>query len=516
MSEVLLEMRNITKTFTGVAANKDVNLELYPGEIHALLGENGAGKSTLMNVLTGIYKPDYGDIYYKGKKIEINNPKQAVKLGIGMVHQHFRLISTLSVAENVMLNSGECPLVLNTDEMNKAISECSKKYNLDLEPEAKVWQLSVGEQQRVEIVKLLYRGAQILILDEPSAVLTPQESVEMFRTLRMMADSGKAVVFISHKMNEVMANADRITVLRGGKSVATMKAGEMSAEELTGLMVGHKLPKIDREKRCGFGDRVLECTNLNANNDRGLPALKDVSFHIHSGEILGIAGVAGNGQKMLAEVVTGLRKLTGGKVLYKGKDISGYDVKTRNRNGISFIPEDRLGMGLVPSMNMMENIILKKFYRPVFSNRGILKKKDIRKITEDYVKEFDIKNAGLDKKVGLMSGGNQQKLLFAREISGEPDLIVVAYPVRGLDVGAANAVHEILLEQKERGAAILMISEDLEEIFELSDRIAVLYEGQLSQDLVTEKVTKEDVGKLMAGVEDKKKPRNYMREVAVS
>jgi len=500
MSEPILEMKSITKSFAGVVANHDVNLSLYAGEIHALLGENGAGKTTLMNVLTGTYKADYGQVFFKGKEVSISNPKHAVELGIGMVHQHFRLIPTLTVTENILLNSGTCPLILNTKAMDEEISKCSQKFGLQLEPAAKIWQLSLGEQQRVEIVKLLYRGAEILILDEPSAVLTPQESVEMFKTLRKMADSGKAVVFISHKMNEVMAHADRITVLRAGESVATMMAGEMNQDELTNLMVGHELPKLEKKATGKVGDIVLKCEDISANNDRGLPALKKANLTIRSGEIMGIAGIAGNGQKMLAEVITGLRKLTNGSVYYKGTDISGKSVMQRNRMGISFVPEDRLGMGLVPNMNMMSNVILKKYGNSKFSKKGILNKSAIQTETEEYVKKYDIKNAGIQREIRLMSGGNQQKLLIAREISGLPDLIVVVYPVRGLDIGATEAIHEIVLQQKERGAAVLMISEDLEEIFALSDRIGVLYDGYLSDPLITEDTTKLDVGRLMAGI----------------
>ena len=500
MAEKLLEMRGITKTFPKIVANDDVNLELYAGEIHALLGENGAGKSTLMNVLTGIYKPDKGQMFYKGKPVEITNPRQAVDLGIGMVHQHFRLIAPLSVAENVMLASGKCPTILKPKEMNEAIAKCSAEFGLELEPEAKIWQLSVGEQQRVEIVKLLYRGAEILILDEPSAVLTPQEADEMFRTLRTMADSGKAVVVISHKMNEVLAHADRITVLRGGKSIATMMKNETNREELTQMMVGHELKGASEHEKIPAGELILDASNLCALNDRGLSALKKANLKIHRGEIIGIAGVAGNGQKILAEVLTGLRPLTDGQILYKGKDITKASIRERKEMGVSFVPEDRLGMGLIPSMNLMENLILKSYSQPKFSKKGIMKNADIRKATEACVEKYDIKNAGLEKPVRLMSGGNQQKLLVGREVMGDADLLVVAYPVRGLDIGAADGIHQILYEQKKRGAAILMISEELDEVFEVSDKIAVLFDGYLSDLIDPESTNKTEIGKLMAGV----------------
>lgn len=499
MAEKLLEMRGITKTFPGVIANDNVNLELYAGEIHALLGENGAGKSTLMNVLTGIYRPDGGVIYHKGKRIDISSPKKAVQIGIGMVHQHFRLIAPLTVAENVMLTSGKCPVLLRDKEINDAIAACSREFNLELEPTAKIWQLSVGEQQRVEIVKLLYRGAEILILDEPSAVLTPQESVEMFKTLRTMADSGKAVVFISHKMNEVMDNADRVTVLRGGKTIATVKKGEATRDELTLMMVGHDLKAHEEKERTYSEEVVLQGRGLCAINDRGIKALKQVDIDIHKGEILGIAGVAGNGQRILAEVLTGLRPLTDGKIVFKGDDVTKASINERKEKGIAFVPEDRLGMGLVPGLDLMDNMILKEYYHDTYSKNGVLKKADIRKATQEVVDKYEIKNAGLEKPVRLMSGGNQQKLLVAREVSGNASLLVVAYPVRGLDIGAIDAIHDIMRREKEMGTAILMISEDLDEVFEMSDRIAVLFDGYMSTPIRTDETNRTDIGKLMAG-----------------
>lgn len=503
MSELILEMRGITKRFAGVVANHDVDLKLYSGEIHALLGENGAGKSTLMNILTGIYRPNDGEIYYKGKKITIKSPKDAVAIGVGMVHQHFKLIPTLSVTENVFLSSDNCKFFFKLKEMDKEVKRCSEEFHLDLEPTAKVWQLSVGEQQRVEIVKLLYRGSEILILDEPSAVLTPQESKAMFKVLRAMADAGKVVVFITHKMNEVMANADRITVLRDGASVATMLTKDTNRDELTHLMVGRELEVQGHTDRSPHGELVLKVEELCANNDQGFLALNKASFEIYAGEIFGIAGVAGNGQRMLAEAIAGLRETKGGRVIFKGEDITSDSPKQRINKGIAFVPEDRLGMGLVPGLDMMENVILKHYYYPQYSKKGILQKKNIRRITESFVEEHDIKNAGLQRPVGLMSGGNQQKLLIAREISGEPDLIICAYPVRGLDIGATEAIHKILMKQRERGAAILMISEDLDEIFEMSDRIGVLYDGQLKGIMDIQEATYDKIGRLMVGIRNR-------------
>lgn len=353
MKEPVIEMRNITKRFGNVIANENVNLSLYPGEIHALLGENGAGKSTLMNVLTGIYKPNSGEIYYQGKKVSIKSPKQAVDMGIGMVHQHFRLIPPLSVAENVFLYMPNCSTVLRQKEMEDAINACSKEFHLDVDASAKVWQLSVGEQQRVEIVKLLYRGAEILILDEPSAVLTAQEAVEMFKVLRRMADSGKSVIIISHKMNEVMQNADRITVLKNGRVEDSMEAKDATVERLTKAVVGDRefVPQIRDSHNCSE-EAVLSVENLSVKNDKGLTAVNNVSFSIHAGEIFGIAGVAGNGQKELTEAIAGLRRAENGKITVKGEDLTKLSIRKHIDKGVSFIPEDRLSMGLVPALDL--------------------------------------------------------------------------------------------------------------------------------------------------------------------
>lgn len=510
MSELVLEMKGISKTFGAVKANYNVNLKLYAGEIHALLGENGAGKSTLMNILTGIYKPNSGQIFYKGKEVVLKTPKHAVDLGIGMVHQHFALIPTLTVAENVYLHASKCKFLLKTKEMEAEIDRCSKAFNLELDAKAKVWQLSVGEQQRVEIVKLLYRGAEILILDEPSAVLTPQESVEMFKTLRKMADSGKVVVFISHKMNEVMSNADRITVLKGGTVEDTMLAEDAAEERLTKAVVGeNKLVKQCLEQRSGHGKSILKVEKLCVNNDKGLCAVNDIDLELYSGEILGIAGVAGNGQRELSEALAGLRIPVSGKITIGEEDITRTTPKERIKKGVAFVPEDRLSMGLVPSMNMMENAILKQFDNEKYSKKGILNKGSIRKNTELFIKNHDIKNGGIELPVSLMSGGNQQKLLIAREISGKPALIIAAYPVRGLDIGATEAIHKILLEQRERGACIILISEEMDEIFEMADRIAVMNSGHMSSLMKTENTSYEEVGSLMIGVEERQKEIKY-------
>ena len=500
MGDLILEMKHITKTFGNVVANRDVSLQLYAGEIHALLGENGAGKSTLMNVLTGIYKPDEGQIFYKGKEVAIRSPKQAVQMGIGMVYQHFRLIPTLSVVENVYLYSDQRGFMLSRKKMEQVIAECSEKFNLNVDASAKVWQLSVGEQQRVEIIKLLYRGAEILILDEPSAVLTPQEAEAMFKTLRRMAENGKSVIVISHKMNEVMHNADRITVLKGGMVEDTMLAEDATVERLTRAVVGNREQKELRVDREHLGERcVLKVESLSALDDKGLTALKNVSLDIHAGEIFGIAGVAGNGQRELAETLAGLRPAVTGHILLKDKDVTKQTIRGRIKEGISFIPEDRLHLGLVPGLNMTDNVILKAYDSRRYSSHGLLNHKQMEADTEDYIKTYDIKNGGMELPVALMSGGNQQKLLIAREIAGEPALIIAAYPVRGLDIGAVAAIHEILLEQSARGAAILLISEELEEIFEMCHRVGVLCDGELMGIRDTSETDFDELGRMMSG-----------------
>ena len=500
MSEPLLLMRGITKRFGRVTANENVDLTINAGEIHAILGENGAGKSTLMNVLLGIYKPNSGEIFYKGEKVEIRSPKHAVELGIGMVHQHFHLVPTLTAAENVFLYTPECRLVLDQKEMEKKIAECSQKFHLSVDPHAFVWQLSVGEQQRVEIIKLLYRGADILILDEPSAVLTESEAAEMFRNLRTMAENGKSVVVISHKIHEVMQFADRVTVLKSGRVEDTMPVAEATVERLTRAIVGDReLGKKEKNGSTVEEDVVLSLKEISAVNDRGVEALKKISFDLHAGEVLGIAGVAGNGQKELAEVIAGLRKTSSGSIFLSGEEITSLSARKRIEKKIAFIPEDRLSMGLVPEMTMDENRILKDYRTARFSHHGILKKKEISAEVDREIALHEIKVVGKDAPVSLMSGGNQQKLIIAREISGNPKLIIAAYPSRGLDMGASEAVRRILLSECREKAAVLLISEELEELFQMSDRIGVLCGGELMAVIPREEADYETIGKLMSG-----------------
>ncbi|MEL7608677.1 MAG: ABC transporter ATP-binding protein [Bacillota bacterium] len=497
----VLEMKAITKRFPGVIANNKVDLTLYPGEIHALLGENGAGKSTLMNVLTGIYASNEGTIFLNGKEVCIDRPKAAVDLGIGMVHQHFKLVDTLSVAKNIYLASGKSRFFLSEREMERIVRERSEEYNLSVDPKALVWQLSVGEQQRVEIVKLLFCGAELLILDEPTAVLTPQEAAALFKTLRKMAQAGKSILFITHKLFEVMTYADRITVLRNGKSVGTMRVEETSQQELIRLMVGRDVMGVTYERtKPEEPAPVLTLHGVHAYGDKNTMALNGINLCVYKGEILGIAGVAGNGQRELCEVIVGLKKAAGGSVVLNDEDVTNRSAKYILDKGVAFVPEDRMGMGLVASLNMMDNAILRDCGSPKNSRRGMLRKKEILAGTQEMVTRHEIKNSGLFRPISLMSGGNLQKLLLAREISGNPRVIVAAYPVHGVDVGATEAIHRILLKQRAEGTAILLISEDLEELYALSDRVGVLFEGRIVDTVDIADFTYEGIGKLMVGI----------------
>ncbi|MDO4939067.1 MAG: ABC transporter ATP-binding protein [Lachnospiraceae bacterium] len=500
MGEPVLEMRGIVKSFGSKLANDHIDLSIMPGEIHALLGENGAGKSTLMNVLLGIYKPNSGDIYYKGKLVNIRSPRHAVDLGIGMVHQHFHLIPTLTAAENIFLYSSSCPVFLDRKKMEEKIAECSSEFHLDIDPSAKIWQMSVGEQQRVEIIKLLYRGADILILDEPSAILTAREAADMFKILRKMADSGKSVVVISHKINEVMQFADRITVLRSGRVEDTMVAADATVERLTKAIVGNRTLVQQKNTGSSAGEElVLELKNISAKNDRNVEILKNISFKIHRGEIFGIAGVAGNGQRELCEVVAGLRKSESGSVILGGEDISSLNAKQRIDKKIAFIPEDRRSMGLVMEMNMDDNRILKEYRTEKFSRRGFIRHKAVSEQVDAEIRQHDIKIVGKDTPVSFMSGGNQQKLIVAREIGGDPAVIIAAYPSRGLDMGAAETVRDILLDQCRKGVAVLLVSEELDELFQMSDRIGVLCSGEMLAVMDRDKADYETLGRLMSG-----------------
>ncbi|MBL7182857.1 MAG: ABC transporter ATP-binding protein [Anaerolineae bacterium] len=497
----LVKMRGITKRFPGVLANDHVDLEVQAGQVHALLGENGAGKTTLMNVLSGLYRADEGEIYIKGRRANLQSPRDAIARGIGMVHQHFMLVEPQTVAENVILGLQTPRFFLNMARIEGRIAEFSRQYGLQVDPRARIWQLSVGEQQRVEILKMLYRGVEILIMDEPTAVLTPQEVEELFVTLRRMASEGKAVIFISHKLGEVMAISDLITVLRSGRVMATVEAGQTTKEELARMMVGREVLFHVEKTPVEPGEVVLEVRNLEALNDKGLLALKNVSFTIHQGEILGIAGVAGNGQRELAEVITGLRKTTEGRVFIAGCDLTNCSPRRVIREQVSHVPGDRLGMGLVPNLAVSDNVILKSYREPPLARGPFLDRSSIARFAARLIEAFSIVTPSQETPVKLLSGGNLQRTILAREISVAPRLMVAVHPTRGLDIGATESVRNLLLKQREEGAAILLISEDLDELLTVSDRVAVMYEGEIMGVVDAEDADIEEIGLMMAGTE---------------
>ena len=464
-----------------------------------MLGENGAGKSTLMSILSGLYRADEGEIYVHGKLADIRSPRQAIELGIGMVHQHFMLVDMHTVAENVTLGLERPRFFLNLSQVEREIVRLSGEYGLQVDPKACIWQLSVGEQQRVEILKMLYRGVDILILDEPTAVLTPQEAGELFETLRQMSSEGRSVIFISHKLDEVMAIADRITVLRGGKVAATLDKTSTNKQELARLMVGREVLFDLVKGESSPGKVMLEVQNVNALSDRGVPALDDVSFTIRQGEILGIAGVAGNGQRELAEVITGLRKVKNGQIIIHGSDLTNRSPRQIINEKVSHVPEDRLGMGLIPNLPVSDNMILKGYDHPSLSRGPFLDGASIRHFVQKLIDLFDVATPSQNIPVKLLSGGNLQKTLLAREISVGPELMVAMHPTRGLDVGATEFVQRILLEQRDDGLAILLISEDLDELLALSDRIAVMNCGRIMGVVDTPDADISEIGLMMAG-----------------
>ncbi len=495
-----LQMENITKTFPGVVANNEVNLDVRHGEIHALLGENGAGKSTLMNVLYGLYQPDSGNFYLDEQEITIDSPDDAIAKGIGMVHQHFMLVSPLSVTENVMLGlPGDKGILLDHQAAKEKILGISQTYGLAVNPDALIRNLSVGIQQRVEIIKALYRGAKLLILDEPTAVLTPQEIEGLFEVMRRLVSDGNSIIFITHKLDEVMEISDRVTVLRDGVVVATVNTAETNKSELARMMVGREvLFRIDKAP-VEPGSAVLEVENLVVNDDRDVPAVRNLSLQVRSGEVVGLAGVDGNGQKELADALAGLRRPVGGKIYLDGQDVTRLDAGNLLRYQLAYIPEDRQREGLVLGFKLSENFIAKKFRRRPFSVRGFLQHRAIKENARQLIQRFDVRTPSSEVEAKTLSGGNQQKVVVARELAQEPDLIVAAQPTRGLDVGATEFVENQILKQRSRGAAILYISTELEEILNLSDRIAVIHRGEIMGVVRPDEVTPEALGLMMAG-----------------
>ena len=495
-----VEMCDIVKRFPGVLANNRVCFEVNAGEVHALLGENGAGKSTLMRQLYGLYQPDEGSIVIDGKAQVFHSPVDAIKAGIGMIHQHFMLVPTLTVAQNVALGlkSSREPL-LDLKKVTARIQSLAEAYGMKVDPGAYVWQLSVGEQQRVEIVKALYRGAGLIILDEPTAVLTPQEVNDLFVTLRRMVKEGHSLVFISHKLNEVLAISDRVTVLRDGRVINTCQTGEVTRDQLVKMMVGRELKALEARPQKP-GPLVLETINLHASGDRGTEALRGVDLKVHGGEILGLAGVSGNGQRELAEVMAGVRKLSAGSVRISDRDITGSSLKERVAAGLAYIPEERMRDGVIRDFSVEENIFLQDHAAPEYTHGIFLDFGKMAAHAAELVERFAVKTPRLDTPIKNLSGGNIQKLIMARELSRQPKLLIAAQPTRGVDIGATEYIHQCLLQQREGGTAILLISEDLDEIRTLSDRIAVMYEGRIVGVVERNQASVEQIGLMMAGI----------------
>jgi len=542
--QIAIELRNITKTFGKTIANKNVNLKVYKNEVLAILGENGSGKTTLMNIISGIYAPDEGEIFINGEKVFINSPEDAFKYKIGMIHQHFKLVDIFTAAENIILGVNESR-GLKIKEVNSRVGAIAGKYGFNIDVKKHVYDMSVSEKQTVEILKVLYRGADILILDEPTAVLTPQETEKLFDVLRKMRDDGKAIIIITHKLNEVMEISDEVAVLRKGEYVTTVKTGETNGNELTEMMVGKKTElKIDRpkvEKKLP----LLEIRDLNVNSDDGSKAIKNVDFYIRGGEILGVAGVAGCGQKELCEAIAGLRKVQSGLIMHKGESILGLPAKTIIEKGISmsFIPEDRLGMGLAPSFSVTDNVMLKTYGESKFhikkleikdtdkkfkktskkvlnSISGFINKlpcafvdrATAREKAKQLVEKLEIATPSTETPVRRLSGGNVQKVLVGREIESAPNVIITAYPVRGLDVNSAYTIYDILNEQKLKGTGILFIGEDLDVMLALCDKIMVLCHGKNMGIVHADKTTKEELGLMMTGsldLTEEKKEKNF-------
>ncbi len=502
----LMEMRSISKRFPGVLANVKIDFDVRSAEVHALLGENGAGKSTLMKILYGMYHQDEGDIFINGEKVNISSPTDAINLGIGMIHQHFMLVPTLTVAENVALGlpSSRGPLT-DLEHVSKRIINLANSYGLRIDPDAYIWQLSVGQQQRVEIIKALYRGAALLILDEPTAVLTPQEVDELYVIMRQMVKDGYALIFISHKLHEVVEISNRVTVLRNGRKIGTRPTSETTKQNLAKWMVGRDIKFITSINQIKRGEVRLKLENVSCNSDRGTQGLSDISLEVFSGEILGIAGVSGNGQRELAEAVAGLREITDGQIFLEGENVSGFSPGELTERMLSYIPEERMRDGMINNFTIAENMILREHNKLPFSKYGFLKLKDITTHTDQLINQFQVKTPSQKTLAKSLSGGNIQKVILAREISRNPRTIVAAQPTRGLDIGATEYVREQLIVQRNQGSAVLLISEDLDEIMALSDRIAVIFEGKIMDILTRNKANREKIGLLMAGVNPEEK-----------
>ncbi len=499
--EPLLEMRGITKRFPGVLANDRVDFDVVTGEVHTLLGENGAGKSTLMKILYGLYQPDEGEILLHGEPLVVDSPTVAIGHNIGMIHQHFMLVDTLTVAENVALGlPSSRGLLTDLDVVSDHIVELGAKYGLTIDPHAEVWQLAVGQKQRVEIIKALYRDARLLILDEPTAVLTPQEVGQLFETLRQLTADGRGLIFISHKLHEVLALSDRITVLRHGRVTGNTTPAEATRHSLAEMMVGREVKLAPDKPAVDVSGAALRIDSLTVTGDRGNVVVDDLSIEVHGGEILGIAGVSGNGQRELAEAIAGLRHVDAGSIHIGDTDTTNGEPAQVRRAGLAYVPEGRLKDGSIGAFTVAENLLLIDHDKPAYLKRGLLDAPAIRTHAQALVDEFSVKTPTLETPVRSLSGGNIQKLILARELSGSPTVLLASQPTRGVDIGAAEYIHKRLVDQRSEGTAILMISEDLDEVFALSDRIAVMYEGRIVVVVDAGEAVREEIGLAMAGV----------------
>ena len=506
MSDYIVEMKHITKRFPGIVANDDVTIGIKKGEIFALLGENGAGKSTLMSILGGMYEPDEGEIYIRGEKVQISSPNHAARLNIGMVHQHFKLVSDYTITENIILGvepikkfAGLFPYV-DIRNANRKIEELSKNFGLEVEPTKKIADLTVSMQQRVEILKVLYREAEILIFDEPTAVLTPQEIDFLLGIIEGLRNGGKTIILITHKLEEIKKVADRCAVLNKGKLVDVLDVQKTSTKQMAQLMVGREVNFESEKAPAQFKEEVLKVEHLTIKNEDGFEVVKDVSFAIHSGEIFAIAGVADNGQVEIADAIAGLIKVSGGKIFLDGKDITNESIRKRTETGISYIPEDRQSFGLVLDFDLSTNLALKQYYKEPFSRKGILNKEEFEQFGSKLIDKYDIRSGqGIKTQVRSMSGGNQQKAIIAREIELQSPLMIFVQPTRGVDIGAIENIHKMMIQERDQGKAILLVSLELDEIMNVADTIGIIYNGQLQKIASSESLTKNEVGEYMMG-----------------
>ena len=501
MGKTVIEMRNIVKKFGDFTANDGINLAVHKGEIHAILGENGAGKSTLMNQLYGLYKPTSGDILVNGKKVEMNNPKDAIEVGIGMVHQHFMLIPPFTVTENIVLGTEPRKgLALDMAKARQNVVEISEKYKLAIDPDAKIEDISVGMQQRVEILKALYRGADVLILDEPTASLTPQEIVELIEIMHSLTADGKSIILITHKLKEIKESADYCTIIRLGKYIDTVKVADVTEDDLASMMVGRKVSFSVDKPEIEKGDVVLDVVDLHGVDYRGVEILKGLNLQVHRGEIVGVAGIDGNGQTEMVEIITGLRKGTSGQVLVNGVDVMNKPPRFGFEHNVSSIPADRQKHGLILEFPVEDNMVLQNYNEPKFAKNGIINKKAKREFSDESIEKYDIRPSGCSTRpAGTLSGGNQQKVIIAREVQNDKDLLIAVNPTRGLDVGAIEYVHQYIVEQRNKGKAILLVSFELDEIMSLSDEIDVIFEGNIVGRIPGKDADENELGLMMAG-----------------